>query len=76
MEWIHNNVKSTMCDILPTGLKMASTFIGNSTSIPEMIQHVNKQFTPNSKGCTGTAARDAGCGHVKRLEQWVVDVFF
>ncbi|GKD57459.1 putative beta-tubulin, partial [Tanacetum coccineum] len=31
VEWIPNNVKSTVCDIPPTGLKMASTFIGNST---------------------------------------------
>ncbi|XWS48444.1 hypothetical protein CRYUN_Cryun13aG0077300 [Craigia yunnanensis] len=35
VEWIPNNVKSTVCDIPPIGLKMASTFIGNSTSIQE-----------------------------------------
>ncbi|CAI9770843.1 unnamed protein product [Fraxinus pennsylvanica] len=40
-----NNVKSTVCDILPTGLKMASTFIGNSTSIQEMFRRVSEQFT-------------------------------
>ncbi|CAD6337996.1 unnamed protein product [Miscanthus lutarioriparius] len=33
VEWIPNNVKSSVCDIPPKGLKMASTFIGNSTSI-------------------------------------------
>ncbi|KAL0447994.1 UNVERIFIED_CONTAM: Tubulin beta-1 chain [Sesamum latifolium] len=38
VEWIPNNVKSTVCDIPPTGLKMASTFIGNSTSIQEMFR--------------------------------------
>ena len=29
----------------PTGLKMASTFIGNSTSIQEMFRRVSEQFT-------------------------------
>ncbi|KAH7851104.1 hypothetical protein Vadar_007358 [Vaccinium darrowii] len=38
VEWIPNNVKSTVCDIPPVGLKMASTFIGNSTSIQEMFR--------------------------------------
>lgn len=45
VERIPNNVKSTICDIPhPTGLKMASTFIGNSTSIQEMFRHVSEQF--------------------------------
>ncbi|XP_039070929.1 tubulin beta-1 chain-like [Hibiscus syriacus] len=44
--WIHNNVKSTVCDIPPTGLKMAaSAFVGNSTSIQEMFRRVSEQFT-------------------------------
>nr|GEZ10615.1 tubulin beta-1 chain-like [Tanacetum cinerariifolium] len=45
VEWIPNNVKSSVFDILPTGLKMASTFIGNSTSIKEMLWRVSEQFT-------------------------------
>uniref|UniRef100_A0A6N2MIB7 Tubulin beta chain n=1 Tax=Salix viminalis TaxID=40686 RepID=A0A6N2MIB7_SALVM len=45
VEWIPNNVKSTVCDIPPTGLAMASTFIGNSTSIQEMFRRVSEQFT-------------------------------
>ncbi|KAH7844980.1 hypothetical protein Vadar_033847 [Vaccinium darrowii] len=45
VEWISNNVKSTVCDIPPTGLKMASTFIGNSTTIQEMFRRVSEQFT-------------------------------
>ncbi|KAB5573586.1 hypothetical protein DKX38_000780 [Salix brachista] len=45
VEWIPNNVKSTVCDIPPTGLTMASTFIGNSTSIQEMFRRVSEQFT-------------------------------
>ncbi|CAH8368303.1 unnamed protein product [Eruca vesicaria subsp. sativa] len=38
-------MKSSVCDIAPTGLKMASTFIGNSTSIQEMFRRVSEQFT-------------------------------
>uniref|UniRef100_A0A452ZEH1 Tubulin beta chain n=1 Tax=Aegilops tauschii subsp. strangulata TaxID=200361 RepID=A0A452ZEH1_AEGTS len=45
VEWIPNNVKSSVCDIAPRGLSMASTFIGNSTSIQEMFRRVSEQFT-------------------------------
>ena len=30
IEWIPNNVKSSVCDIPPKGLKMSATFIGES----------------------------------------------
>ncbi|KAD6796667.1 hypothetical protein E3N88_07563 [Mikania micrantha] len=43
--WIPNNVKSSVCDIPPTGMKMSSTFVGNSTSIQEMFKRVSEQFT-------------------------------
>ncbi|KAF8115943.1 hypothetical protein N665_0025s0378, partial [Sinapis alba] len=43
--WIPNNVKSSVCDIAPRGLSMASTFIGNSKSIQEMFRRVSEQFT-------------------------------
>ena len=33
VEWIPNNVKTAVCDIPPRGIKMAATFIGNSTAI-------------------------------------------
>jgi len=45
VEWIPNNVKSSVCDIPPRGLKMAGTFVGNSTSIQEMFRRVSEQFT-------------------------------
>ncbi|KAG7592342.1 Tubulin/FtsZ C-terminal [Arabidopsis thaliana x Arabidopsis arenosa] len=45
VEWIPNNVKSSVCDIPPKGLKMAATFVGNSTSIQEMFRRVSEQFT-------------------------------
>ena len=44
-EWIPNNVKTAVCDIPPRGLKMAGTFIGNSTSIQELFDRVGEQFT-------------------------------
>ncbi len=45
VEWIPNNVKSSVCDIPPKGLKMSATFIGNSTAIQEMFKRVSEQFT-------------------------------
>ena len=45
VEWIPNNVKSSVCDFPPRGLKMAATFVGNSTAIQEMFRRVSEQFT-------------------------------
>jgi len=45
VEWIPNNIKSSICDIPPKGLKMACTFLGNSTAIQEMFKRVGEQFT-------------------------------
>jgi len=45
VEWIPNNIKSSVCDIPPQGATMAATFIGNSTSIQEMFKRVADQFT-------------------------------
>ena len=45
VEWIPNNVKSSVCDIPPKGLKMSATFIGNTTAIQEMFKRVSEQFT-------------------------------
>ena len=42
---IPNNIKSSVCDIPPKGLKMATTFVGNSTSVQEMFKRVSEQFT-------------------------------
>merc|ERR1712173_267877 len=40
-----NNIKSSVCDVPPLNLKMAVTFLGNSTSIMEMFKRVIEQFT-------------------------------
>ncbi|ERN12294.1 hypothetical protein AMTR_s00025p00025050 [Amborella trichopoda] len=61
VEWIPNNVKSTVCDIPPTGLQMASTFIGNSTSIQEMFRGVVSSSLPCLGGrlsCMGILVRE------------------
>jgi len=44
VEWIPNNVKTAVCDIPPRGLKMSSTFIGNSTAIQELFKRIGEQF--------------------------------
>lgn len=45
VEWIPNNVKTAVCDIPPRGIKMAATFIGNSTAIQELFKRIAEQFT-------------------------------
>lgn len=45
VEWIPNSVKTAVCDIPPKGLKMSSTFIGNSTAIQELFKRVADQFS-------------------------------
>merc|ERR1712021_287737 len=45
VEWIPNNIKSSICDIPPKGLKMSVTSVGNSTAIQEMFKRVGEQFT-------------------------------
>merc|ERR1719397_1606318 len=45
VEWIPNNIKTAVCDIPPRGLKMAATFIGNSTAIQDLFKRIGEQFT-------------------------------
>jgi len=45
VEWIPNNVKTAVCDIAPRGMKMAATFIGNTTAIQEIFKRISEQFT-------------------------------
>jgi tubulin beta len=40
VEWIPHNIMTAMCDVPPRGLKMAATFIGNTTSVRELFQRV------------------------------------
>ncbi|XP_055636817.1 tubulin beta chain-like [Toxorhynchites rutilus septentrionalis] len=43
-QWIPNNVKSAICDIPPRGLKIAATFIANTTSITQLFNRLLDQF--------------------------------
>merc|ERR1712003_463228 len=45
VEWVPNNIKASVCDIPPKGLKMAVAFAGNSTAIQEMFKRVAEFFT-------------------------------
>eukprot|EP00354_Favella_ehrenbergii_P004003 CAMPEP_0170462690 /NCGR_PEP_ID=MMETSP0123-20130129/8099_1 /TAXON_ID=182087 /ORGANISM="Favella ehrenbergii, Strain Fehren 1" /LENGTH=156 /DNA_ID=CAMNT_0010727969 /DNA_START=975 /DNA_END=1445 /DNA_ORIENTATION=- len=45
VEWIPNNIKSSMCDIPHKGLKMSGTFLGNNTAISDVFKRVGDQFT-------------------------------
>lgn len=45
VEWIPNNVKTSLCDIPPNGLKMSVTFVGNSTAVQGLFKRVADQFT-------------------------------
>ena len=45
VEWIPCNIKSAICDIPPKGLKMAVSFLGNSTAIQEMFKRVAEYYT-------------------------------
>jgi len=43
--WIPNNIKSSVCDVPPTGMTMSATFIANSTSIKALFKRVATQFS-------------------------------
>jgi len=45
VEWIPNNIKSSVCDIAPRGQTMSATFVGNSTSIQDVFKRVSEQFS-------------------------------
>jgi len=45
VEWIPNNIKSSVCDIAPQDLKMSATFLGNSTAIQDMFSRVTNMFS-------------------------------
>ncbi|XP_073966657.1 tubulin beta-1 chain-like [Choristoneura fumiferana] len=45
VEWIPNNLKVSVCDVPPRGLKMSATFVGNSTAIQEIFKRISEQFT-------------------------------
>ena len=44
VEWIPNNIKTSVCDVAPRGMKMSATFIGNNTAIQEIFKRIGEQF--------------------------------
>ncbi|KAI1037235.1 hypothetical protein LB503_008904 [Fusarium chuoi] len=45
VDWIPNNVQTSVCSVPPRGLPMAATFVGNSTAIQEIFKRVDDQFS-------------------------------
>ncbi|ODV90129.1 hypothetical protein CANCADRAFT_60471, partial [Tortispora caseinolytica NRRL Y-17796] len=45
VEWIPNNVQTAVCSVPPKDSPVSATFIGNSTSIQDLFQRLNSQFT-------------------------------
>jgi tubulin beta len=45
VEWVPNNVKSSICLQPPTGLQMSSVFVGNNTALQETWARVVDQFS-------------------------------
>ena len=39
VDWIPNNIKSSVCNVAPPGLPMSATFVGNSTSIQGFLKN-------------------------------------
>ena len=44
VQWIPNNIKSSVCDVPPVGQKISGTFIGNSTAIQDVFKRIGTQF--------------------------------
>ncbi|GAB1598959.1 tubulin beta-2 chain-like [Argonauta hians] len=44
VRWIPDNIKTAVCDIPPRGLKMAATFLGNTTSIQSLLKRIMTQY--------------------------------
>ena len=78
VEWIPNNVKTAVCDIPPRGLKMSSTFVGNSTAIQELFKRISEQFTAMFRRkaflhwYTGEGMDEMEFTEVRLLENFVV----
>jgi len=45
VEWIPNNIKSSICDIPAQSAPLSATFVGNSTAIQVLFKRINDQFT-------------------------------
>merc|ERR1711933_501637 len=60
VEWIPNNIKASVCDIPPKGLKMAVAFAGNSTGSRKCSRELPSTSLLCSvarRSCIGTPGR-------------------
>ena len=44
VEWIPNNITTSVSSVAPAGSPMATTFLGNSTAIQDVFSRVSEQF--------------------------------
>lgn len=44
VEWIPNNITTSVASVAPEGTPMATTFLGNNTAIQEVFSRVSEQF--------------------------------
>uniref|UniRef100_A0ABI7W246 Tubulin/FtsZ 2-layer sandwich domain-containing protein n=3 Tax=Felis catus TaxID=9685 RepID=A0ABI7W246_FELCA len=49
VKWIPNNTKTVLCDILPEGLNMSTTFTCNSKTNEELFKHILEQLLAMSR---------------------------
>lgn len=45
VEWIPQNVLTSLCDVPPPSVKMSATFIANTTAIQELFRRTHSQFS-------------------------------
>lgn len=45
VEWIPNNIKSSVCNVAHPGLSMSATFLGNSTAMKDLFLRVGDTFS-------------------------------
>ncbi|KAI7945500.1 hypothetical protein MJO29_011888 [Puccinia striiformis f. sp. tritici] len=45
VDWIPNSVTTSLCQVPPHGLRMAATFIGNSTAQQELFKRTQAQYS-------------------------------
>ena len=44
VEWIPNNIKTSLCNVAPKGQTLSATFIANTTAIQKIFRRVQDQF--------------------------------
>ena len=44
VDWIPNNIKSSVCNVAPKGMNVSGTFIGNTTAIQDVFKRIGTQF--------------------------------